>query len=312
MKNTITSPERALEAYLNTSDPSNLESIHEVLADFPMWHLRMLTDVERLEFYETIIRETVKDKIVLDIGSGSGILSYLAIKHGAKKVYSVEMTLMFQTLYKTLMKEYIDQGSAVLIEKNALDLTTEEFSENPTVILQEIFATDGIGENVLPVFQHLKQLKLLEGSTLLPGEFDMYLEPVQCPDLEDEIKISDFAGYPLSKLMNLGGYSRDLVMRKESNFVSCGKEKILFSLDLMRPEISDSLKMNLSCEKAPTHIRAWLRVRHNNHVLDTSLTNVNSHWGNVFFRIPAWQRKTGNVEATFSTTESFLKLTSVK
>jgi len=50
----------------------------------------MICDVSRNQFYDKIISSCVKDKVVVDIGFGSGILTMMAIHHGAKKVYAFE------------------------------------------------------------------------------------------------------------------------------------------------------------------------------------------------------------------------------
>ena len=48
------------------------------------------TDYQRNTSYESWISDNVKDKTVIDLGAGSGILCYLAVKYGAKKVYALE------------------------------------------------------------------------------------------------------------------------------------------------------------------------------------------------------------------------------
>ena len=48
------------------------------------------TDSQRNKSYEDWISENVKDKVVIDLGAGSGILCYFAVKYGAKKVYALE------------------------------------------------------------------------------------------------------------------------------------------------------------------------------------------------------------------------------
>lgn len=56
-------------------------------------HKAMLRDEERMEFYHSAIMNNValfKDKTVLDVGCGLGVLSLFAAKAGAKKVYAVE------------------------------------------------------------------------------------------------------------------------------------------------------------------------------------------------------------------------------
>lgn len=44
-----------------------------------------------------------KDKIVMDVGAGSGLLSIFAVQAGAKKVYAVEASNMAEHA-KTLIK----------------------------------------------------------------------------------------------------------------------------------------------------------------------------------------------------------------
>ena len=53
-------------------------------------NLPMINDFMRNQFYENIIKNNVKDKTVLDIGFGTGLLSMLALKHGANKIVAYE------------------------------------------------------------------------------------------------------------------------------------------------------------------------------------------------------------------------------
>ena len=60
------------------------------------WHnhdgvnLAMINDFVRNQFYDRIIRENVQDCDVLDIGFGTGLLSMLALQHGARSVTAYE------------------------------------------------------------------------------------------------------------------------------------------------------------------------------------------------------------------------------
>lgn len=50
----------------------------------------MINDFVRNQFYDDIFRNTVKDKNCLEIGFGTGILSILALQHGAKHIVAYE------------------------------------------------------------------------------------------------------------------------------------------------------------------------------------------------------------------------------
>ena len=54
-------------------------------------HRIMVNDWYRTSKYEESISKCIKEgDTVIDYGAGSGILSYMAIKYGAKKVYAIE------------------------------------------------------------------------------------------------------------------------------------------------------------------------------------------------------------------------------
>lgn len=58
-------------------------------------HKVMIQDKVRVEAYKNAIelnKESFKDKLVLDIGCGTGILSIIAAMAGAKHVYAVEFS----------------------------------------------------------------------------------------------------------------------------------------------------------------------------------------------------------------------------
>ena len=49
----------------------------------------MINDTGRNIFYKACIDSVAKDKVICDIGAGTGLLSMLAIQAGAKKVIAV-------------------------------------------------------------------------------------------------------------------------------------------------------------------------------------------------------------------------------
>ena len=67
----------------------------------------MLEDSPRTEAYKNAIlnnKEYFKDKVVMDVGCGTGILSVFCAQAGAKKVYAVEASQMAD-LAREIVKE---------------------------------------------------------------------------------------------------------------------------------------------------------------------------------------------------------------
>ncbi len=74
------------------------------------------TDSQRNKSYEDWISKNVKDKVVIDLGAGSGILCYLAVKYGAKKVYALERRGELIDRMKGILGDNVEYIHADLLE----------------------------------------------------------------------------------------------------------------------------------------------------------------------------------------------------
>jgi hypothetical protein len=66
--------------FLNSIDWNNHDGVN----------LPMINDFMRNQFYDNVLQDNVKDKHCLDIGFGTGLLTILALKHGAKFITAYE------------------------------------------------------------------------------------------------------------------------------------------------------------------------------------------------------------------------------
>ncbi len=68
-------------------DPTELFPEVPNLYEFPSVHAGMLYDEERVSKYSTAVSQVVKNgDVVADIGTGTGLLAFLCLKAGAKRV----------------------------------------------------------------------------------------------------------------------------------------------------------------------------------------------------------------------------------
>jgi|SRR5215813_11552852 len=71
------------------------------VADAILFHASMLNDRRRTAGYLASIRDVVKPgDVVVDIGTGTGILAIAAVRAGARHVYAIEEARVARTLFE--------------------------------------------------------------------------------------------------------------------------------------------------------------------------------------------------------------------
>lgn len=290
------------------SKPEELKAdFYDVAWNLPRWHLLMLQDRHRLEYYRDAIRPKVQGKIVLDVGTGSGILSHLALSAGARKVYSVEQNPALQAVYRHLMKIPMESGHAELISGDAKNLRLEDFPEGPPeVIVHELFGSIGMGENLIPIFRTFRDEGILTDKTILvPDQLEVWTRPVWSEVLSKEALLEAFEGYHLEKLNIFGHqnlWEQEYIASQGSGWKSAGEDQLVFKCDLHSLSLPDSVGISFRGTEC-SHLKFWMKV------IDSSTGLIHaddhqereSHWANAYLSIPPWLRgKDFNVELKIS------------
>lgn len=128
----------------------------------------MLQDYIRTGTYYAAITENevdFKDKVVMDVGCGSGILSLFAAKAGAKLVYAVEASNMAH-FAEILARENADIGSRIRV----LHGKVEDLSipEKVDVLVSEPMGTLLVNERMLETYIYARDRYLIPGGSMFP------------------------------------------------------------------------------------------------------------------------------------------------
>ena len=128
----------------------------------------MLNDKVRCEAYKNAIIASVKGKIVLDVGAGTGFLSVIAAKAGATHVYAVEFseTAVYaqQSINDNGCKEKI-----TLLKKRMEDVSIVDVPK-VDVIISEWMGYFLLFENMLPSVLDARKCILKDDGLMLPCE----------------------------------------------------------------------------------------------------------------------------------------------
>jgi len=139
-----------------------------------------LTDERRtVKFQEAIDRVVRPGDIVLDSGTGSGILALMAARAGAKKVMAYEFDPF---VAKIAAKNIADNGYADVIDIVVGDVRTAHFEEGTVfdVVIMEMLTTGMIDEFQVWTMNHLHKKGYVNASTrFIPERQDTFIVPVQ-------------------------------------------------------------------------------------------------------------------------------------
>ncbi|GMI02953.1 hypothetical protein TrLO_g8761 [Triparma laevis f. longispina] len=152
---------------------------------------QMLSDTIRMASYHSAIvgnPDCFKDKIVMDVGTGSGILAVWAALAGARKVYAIEYTDMAKNAEQVMKANGVDHIVTV-VQGAVEDIKLPEGTEgNVDVIISEWMGYFLLRESMLDslIRARDKYLKPKEG-LMFPSHCDMFWAPVH--DKEDRFQI---------------------------------------------------------------------------------------------------------------------------
>jgi predicted RNA methylase len=130
-------------------------------------YMPMINDTGRNVYYKQAIEEAVPGKIVCDIGTGTGLLSILAAKAGAEKVYSIEMDPGRADFAKKIINKIGLSDKIEVINKNFFDTDVRA-----DIFVSETIGTPVFNEDIIAISQHA----IRNGGTFIPGSFDLHVE----------------------------------------------------------------------------------------------------------------------------------------
>jgi hypothetical protein len=141
-------------------------------------HRELLLDTARTNAYREAIRHFVTpDSVVLDVGTGSGILSFFACEAGARKVFAVDATPSADLA--AFLSRHL--GYADRMEVIRGHSTKIEISEQADLLVTETLGPFGFDEHILSSVIDARSRLLRPGSRIIPQRIELFVVPVEAP-----------------------------------------------------------------------------------------------------------------------------------
>lgn len=145
----------------------------------------MLEDSVRTTTYMEAIMQNSADfegKVVVDVGAGSGILSFFAAQAGAAKVYAIEASTIAEVC-RTLVEA---NGLSAVIEVVHGTVEGVELPEQADVLISEPMGFMLFHEQMLDSFVLAREKFLRPGGKIFPTKGTMYCGPVCDAEMHSE------------------------------------------------------------------------------------------------------------------------------
>jgi predicted RNA methylase len=152
-------------------------------------HEEMLKDEVRTKTYRNSIyhnKHLFKDKVVMDVGSGTGILSMFAAQAGAKRVFAVEFSSMAKQSEKIIKDNKLDHIVTVLHSKMEDITELPDGIEKVDVIISEWMGYCLLYESMLNTVIYARDKWLAPDGVLMPDKARLYITAIEDRQYKDD------------------------------------------------------------------------------------------------------------------------------
>lgn len=187
--------------------PDNLHLRHQVrrlgAGSVPFWHIPMMNDAPRNDAFEDAIKAAIAatgpDARVLDIGAGSGLLSLMAARAGARKVVACEMDPMIAEMAQRIVAANGYADRVTVHAKPSTELAVGAELDAPAdILVSEILSSDLLTEKVLDTFEDAHRRLLAPDAIVIPRAASAMGCLVASENLAEYAFVGQVSGFDLS------------------------------------------------------------------------------------------------------------------
>jgi protein arginine N-methyltransferase 1 len=272
-------------------------------------HRECLDDHNRTESYQRAIAETVKPgDVVLDVGTGTGILAFMACQSGASKVYAIDPDeIIAHAEQISLVNGFQDR--VVFVKDQSSDAMLPERAD---VLIAGHIHNFALETGLLSSLLDARKRLLKESPRFIPREIELSIVPVESPDMYYEIDFwkGRLYGFDFSAARKFAANCCFKAAFDSTAFLSSPQR--LFRIDSATIQ-SVFLSGHVSCVANRTGlfhgIGGWFRAKLSGNVeLSNDPRNTSANWAQIFFPLtsPIPVSRDDRIEMTVSTNDGNL------
>lgn len=172
------------------------------------WHFPMMNDTVRNDAYEKALKTALqKGGVVLDIGSGSGLLAMMAARHGATKVTTCEEVTMVAEKAKVIIGRNGFADQIKVINKLSTDMVVGvDLIDRADILVTEIFDYGLLGEKAFRAIGHARKHLLKPNAQLIPSGVRVYAMCIESSEIYQNHRVETISDFDLSPFNQFSSY----------------------------------------------------------------------------------------------------------
>jgi len=229
------------------------------------WHFRMMNDAARNRAYDEAIRRAVGPNThVLEIGTGSGLLSMMAARAGAARVTTCErVEVIAETATEIVKKNRMAERIEVVAKRSTKLVVGEDLPEPADLLISEVLSDQLLGEGVLKSTADARRRLLKPGARLIPREVGAVIRLVGGKFLLESCAVAKVDGFDLTPFNKFAPSAITLSM--ESGAIEDYSDDLeVFRFDLARDDHKPEERwLRLVARRSGfcAGVLQWLRLR---------------------------------------------------
>ena len=234
----------------------------------PSWHVPMMNEPQRNQaYYDALASAVSADKVVFEIGTGSGLLAMMAARLGARQVYTCEAIDVIADAARKIIRRngYEDRVCVIGKHSNAVRLG-DEMPARADLLVHEIFSSDLLGEHLLSALEDAKERLLKTDGKVLPAAGSIMIALVGGDELGRHVFVDRSFGFDLSDFNRISS-RREPLFRQDLDIAMMSMDVEAFRFDFQRqtmfPAQTRALELTSNASGVCYGVIQWIRVELN-------------------------------------------------
>jgi protein arginine N-methyltransferase 1 len=248
------------------------------------YHASLLADADRVDKFREAIHAVVRPgDVVVDVGTGTGLLAYFACQAGAARVFAIEEGPVVNLARKIALVNGFEDRVEFFNDRSY----RVELPERADVLISETLWNFGVGEGMVGFLADARRRFLKPGARAIPAGVDLHIAPVQADRVYAMLRNRppDRHGIDFSPIRDCQVNNVQMPHLHSDNFLAAPSLLLSTELDESATTDFDAAVTATVTQTGMMHgICGWFRCRLTPTItLDNEPPSVTSSWAHAFF-----------------------------